>query len=458
MHDRAVRSEPGNTRAHAAVRRLVETLVRLFFPVLRLSAGERADGDGPILFVPNHNNGLLDPVVLRLATGRHVRFLAKSTLFENPLGKLAMDAFGAIPVYRSRDVSSGDVSSGDDGRVAGNERTFALCRAAIARSEPLALFPEGTSHSEPQLKPFKTGAARIALSAEAEHDFQLGLRVVPAAIVYGAKTIFRSSALIALGTPIVVRDYRDAYMQDAHEAARMLTAAMRVSLEAEALTADTRELLEGVAEVSAYAAGTAQQAHDVASRHAQAKAMLRAYATLSARDPAAAAEIVQEATTYVTTLRALGIADPWEMEVGRVHTGAALRELAMLTLLAPVALVGALLSWVPYRVTGVLAKRAEEDVQGTVKLVLGMLLLPAWWAFAALVAAFWSWWAGLAIWVLAAPTGYAALRFEERVYRARAALGYAWLRRDRPGVARDLVERRRALARRVEAALRAAGE
>ncbi len=445
--------ESGNTRAHAAVRRLVETLVRLFFPVLRLSAGERADGGGPILFVPNHNNGLLDPVVLRLATGRRVRFLAKSTLFDNPLGKLAMDAFGAIPVYRSRDASSGD-----DGRVAGNERTFALCRAAIARGEPLALFPEGTSHSEPQLKPFKTGAARIALSAEAEHDFQLGLRIVPAAIVYGAKTIFRSSALIALGAPIVVRDYRDAYMQDAHEAARLLTAAMRVSLEAEVLTADTRELLEGVAEVSAYAAGSAQQAHDVASRHAQAKAMLRAYTTLSAREPAAAAEIVQEATTYVTTLRGLGITDPWGVEVGRVHTGAALRELAMLTLLAPVALVGALLSWVPYRVTGVLAKRAEEDVQGTVKLVLGMLLLPAWWALAALAAAFWSGWAALAVVVLAAPTGYAALRFEERVHRARAALGYAWLRRDRPGVARDLVERRQALARRVEAALRAAGE
>jgi hypothetical protein len=52
------------------------------------------------------------------------------------------------------------------------------------------------------------------------------------------------------------------------------------------------------------------------------------------------------------------------------------------------------------------------------------------------------------------PTGYAALRFEERAQRARAALAYAWLRRGRPGVARELVARRRALATRVEAALR----
>lgn len=434
----------------ALIRGLVETLIRLFFPVLRVSHGERLQQPGPILIVPNHNNGLLDPMVVRLASGLPVRFLAKSSLFGNPLGRLAMTTFGAIPVYRAQESEGADRD-----RALGNERTFAACRAALGRGEPMALFPEGTSHSEPQLKPFKTGAARIALSTEAEHDFRLGLRVIPAALQFDAKTIFRSSALVSFGEPIEVARYAEAYAADPHEAARALTQAMREGLEAEALTADTRELLEGIARVSGYAAGSAREAADPAQRHERAKAMLRAYRRLAAQDPARLEALVAEARGYDDRLRELGVDDPWDVEVGRVTPGAVLRELIVLGVLAPIALVGALISWLPYRAVGVLAARAEEDVRGTVKLVAGLFLLPLWWLLvAALVGILIDGRVAALALLLAIPTGYAALRFEERWQRARAALAHAWLRRARAADAEELAERRRALATRVEAALR----
>lgn len=434
------------------LRWLIETLVRLFFPVLRMLGEERLVQPGPILIVPNHNNGLLDPMVVRLATGLPVRFLAKSTFFGNPLGRLAMETFGAIPVYRSRDASGTDQD-----RAAGNERTFASCRAALARGEPMALFPEGTSHSDPQLKPFKTGAARIALSAEAEHDFQLGLRVIPAALVYDAKTIFRSSALVSFGAPIEVARYAEAYAADAHEAARALTQAMREGLEAEALTADTHDLLDGIARVSGYASESAEGAQDPGKRHARAKAMLRTYRSLSASDPARLQELVAEARAYDDRLRELGVDDPWAVEVGHVGIGAALREILVLGLLAPLALAGVVLSWIPYRLIGVIAARAGEDVRGTIKLLVGLLVLPTWWVLAAIAGGWWRGWpVAVGLLVLGVPSGYAALRFDERFQRARAAMAHAWLRNARARDARDLVQRRRALATRVETALREA--
>src|SRR5262249_40272225 len=157
---------------------LGEALVRLYYPSRTVEGGERIPPDKPVVFVLNHPNGLLDPLLLRVATGRPARFLAKSGLFANPLGRLAMNAFGSIPIYRAHEAGAraADVSR--------NDESFARCRAALAAGEALALFPEGVSHSDPQLRPLKTGAARIALSAEAEGRGALGVTVVPVGLYY----------------------------------------------------------------------------------------------------------------------------------------------------------------------------------------------------------------------------------------------------------------------------------
>ena len=133
------------------LRWLFLALVRLFYPSIRVENADRVPVAGPMLIVGNHPNGLLDPVVMRLALGRPVSFLAKSTLFGNAIGRLAMSAFEAIPVFRSKEA---DTSK--------NEDTFFRCVTHLSAAGALALFPEGTSHSETRLLPLKTGAARIA--------------------------------------------------------------------------------------------------------------------------------------------------------------------------------------------------------------------------------------------------------------------------------------------------------
>ena len=108
----------------AVVRALGEALVRLYYPVRVVDDGRRIPTGTPVIFVLNHPNGLLDPLVLRVVTGRPSRFLAKSTLFGNPLGRLAMNAFGSIPVYRPGESSPA--------AVARNEESFIRCRAELA--------------------------------------------------------------------------------------------------------------------------------------------------------------------------------------------------------------------------------------------------------------------------------------------------------------------------------------
>jgi glycerol-3-phosphate O-acyltransferase / dihydroxyacetone phosphate acyltransferase len=441
-----------------AVRVLAESLVRLYYPDRVVENAERLPPGGPVIFVPNHPNGLLDPLVLRVAVGRPARFLAKSGLFGNPFGRLAMNAFGCVPVYRAHDAGAGDKERG-----AANEKTFAVCREALSRGEALALFPEGVSHSDPQLKPLKTGAARIALSAERAHQERtgevLGLLVVPVGLGFEAKAIFRSRVLVVVGRPIPVADRLDEYRRDERAAVERLTDDVRGALDEVVLQAESRDLLEGVARVASWTAEDADEAQDLGEQHRRARELLAAYQTLETRKPGAVEPIVSAARDYARVLRHLGVRDPWALELEPVRPLRALGALLRLLLAAPVAGIGALLGWIPYRLAGQVARRVtrEEDVLGTVKMLAGALFLFLFWAAeAALVG--WKFGAawGLLTFAGAIACGYVALRFEELFAEMKESWRYLWLRAAQPAQVLRLAERRRALAQEISRALRAA--
>jgi 1-acyl-sn-glycerol-3-phosphate acyltransferase len=439
----------------AIVRSLAESLVRLYYPERVIENAGLLPRVGPVIFVPNHPNGLLDPLVLRVAVGRPARFLAKSTLFGNPAGRLAMNAFGCVPVYRAQDGAG----AGSKERGAANEKTVAICRRLLSDGEALALFPEGVSHADPQLKPLKSGAARIALSAAREHQERTGqslaLAVVPVGLGYEARAIFRSRVLLVIGRPLLVAERLEEHRQDERAAVDRLTDDIRSALDEVVLQAETRDLLEGVARVAAWTASEAAQ--DLGQQHRRARELLGAYRTLNERAPETVEPIVSAARDYDRVLRHLGVRDPWALELEPVSPGRALGAVLRLLVAAPVALLGAILGWIPYRLAGQVAKRVtrEEDVLGTVKVLAGALFLFLYWAAEGLAVGL-TWgagWGALAF-VVALASGYVALRFEELFAEMKESVRHLWLRAARPGQVLKLAERRRALADEISRALR----
>src|SRR5216117_2731339 len=131
-------------------------ILRIFFRRVEIVGAEHVPDQGPLLLVLNHPNGLIDPAVLLCLAPRRVSLLAKAPLFRMPVIGWFCRAFEAIPVHRRQDAGS-DPSQ--------NRETFDATRAVLARGGAIAIFPEGTSHSDPKLRPLKTGAARIAFGA-----------------------------------------------------------------------------------------------------------------------------------------------------------------------------------------------------------------------------------------------------------------------------------------------------
>lgn len=427
-----------------AARAVCLGLVRLFYREIRVTGLDLLPTSGAVILVANHPNGLLDPVVLRLAVGRPVGFLAKSTLFGNPFGRLALNAFAGLPVFRPRDGA--DTSH--------NERTFALARQRLADDCWLALFPEGTSHSDPAMRPLKTGAARLALSYVEAHP-TAALHLVPCGLLYEAKETFRSRVAVQIGEPMAVASFATRHGV-AFDAARRLTEDLDRDLSQVVLQADDQTLLRGFVAVAGWVHQGA--ARDLAAQQALAQQLANAWRDLLEHDPSCAHALQAQAVAFAAELRAVGIDDPWQIDAVLPSPGAVARGTLVLLLLFPFAALGTLLGWPAYRAIrplSVAMAGTETDLVGTVKVLLGLVGLPAWWgAQAWLAAALWGWPAALGV-ALAGPlTGWMALRWSERWQRRRQVLRLAWLRGVRAEVAREVRRHRDELARAVMAVLR----
>jgi glycerol-3-phosphate O-acyltransferase/dihydroxyacetone phosphate acyltransferase len=427
---------------HPLLRAAWLALIRLYYREIAVSGAPPADG--PVILVANHPNGLLDPLVLCIGVGRPVAFLAKSTLFSNPIARQILGAFSAIPVYRAKEADT-----------AKNDATFIRARNLLGAKGWLALFPEGISHDEPELQPLKTGAARIALQSRAP-----GLRVVPVGMLYEDKEVFRTRVALTFGTPIEVTPL-PADVEPSPEAVRALTARISDGLSAVMLEADNREIWRGLVAVAAWT--SADGGRDMVALDLRARTLAAAYRALDEREPERIVAVVDATRHFVRLLDAVGVADPFALEARRAGLAPSpLLVLLPLLLLAPVALVGAVLAWVPYRLVKPLALRfsgGHADIVGTLKLMLGLLILTlTWMGWAIATAVAFGPLAGFGMLVAGPLSGLVALRWGERYDLRREVLRAHWLTLTRESIADAVAEQRRLLAERVEAALAVAVE
>ena len=116
-----------------------------------------------------------------------MKWLGKSSLFKIPVFGWLMRFAGDVPVTRGEKDSI--------------KNAMALCRDHLERGMPVMIFPEGTRSKEGELLPFKDGAFRLAIEAQAD--------VLPIAVA-GTKTALPkhswrfgfAKGLVMVGEPI----------------------------------------------------------------------------------------------------------------------------------------------------------------------------------------------------------------------------------------------------------------
>jgi 1-acyl-sn-glycerol-3-phosphate acyltransferase len=357
------------------VRSVARAVCRVFY---RVDCVGSPPPSGALMLLPNHPNALLDPAVIWATSGRDVRFLAKSTLFDGPLRPLVAGA-GAIPVYRKLDQGA-DVSK--------NAETFAAVDAALAAGDAVCIFPEGVSHSTGRLVPLRTGAARMALSAA-----RAGTRValVPVGLNFERKTAFRSRVTVVYGQPFWGEDLLPQSGDAEPETVRALTDRIAKHMRQLLIEADPKADAALVERVDRLYAAARGRAADPADRVARRRAIAAGMERLRRTAPERYEEILLRLRRYDQRLRRFGFRDrhlDWDVSSAEAARFA-VRESLMAIVLAPLALAAMAAFAVPYRLTGYTARwfTQEPDVAATAKVVGGFLVYSAWLTF--LAAAVW---------------------------------------------------------------------
>lgn len=151
---------------------------------VRVEGLDRVPKDRPVVISPVHRSNI-DTILMAFVSRRHMRYMAKDSLFRRRWSALLISALGGFPVHR-------------DGADRDALRT---CEAALRRGESVVVFPEGTRKRGPVVTNLYEGAAFVAL--------RCGVPIVPVgiggsegAMPRGAKFLRPVKIHIIVGEPI----------------------------------------------------------------------------------------------------------------------------------------------------------------------------------------------------------------------------------------------------------------
>ncbi len=354
--------------------------VGLFFRQIELVNSDKLPKEGGLIFVSNHPNALIDPMLLFIALPRRIAFLAKSTLFKMPVVGWLIRTVGALPLYRQQD-------KGED--VSKNAETFTLTRELLKSGGAIAIFPEGISHSESQLQPLKTGAARIALGAvsSGKNPSSLDLKIIPVGLFYTNKTTFRSEALLHFGEPIQVLPVElDENGQPPREAVKTLTAKIEKNLREVTLNAESESQIEVAKIAEEVITTTTLHEENLGERLEILQRFLDESKTESDE------KLEKRLAEYDQKLDRLGIESEF-LNLADLSKNFVLKKAIErswhLILLAPLAIFGIILHFPAYQfgklISSFQTKKGYFDMLSTVKLLSAMVLMPLSWILLAVV-------------------------------------------------------------------------
>lgn len=345
---------------YRVIRVTMKMAMAVFFQKIEIRHGENVPKRGPVVFLANHPNSIMDALLLGVVTNRKVNYLAHAGLFSGKFKSWFLHNSGVIPVYRRQDAPD---------KMAENVKAFEACYQALERGEAIGIFPEGTSDMSRKVKKVKTGAARIILESEKLNSYHLGVRALPVGLYFFSRSRFRSKVLINIGKPIDLKPFLQLNEEDSYDAVHALTNKIQESIEKLTVNVRHEELDSFVRDIEALYREELKQSSDVAKGNSSVTDFIVTQKIAECveyyyqHNPKRVSELRDSIRVYKRKLQRLQLNDQLLKDnpnFGQIlRTGATAFAAAMAGL--PVAIYGIVNNFVPYYIAEYFAKKFMND-------------------------------------------------------------------------------------------------
>ncbi len=171
----------------------------LFFTLKKIQVvgKENIPKKGAVIFIGNHQNALIDSLLIPITNHRNTYFLARASAFVNKFVEFLLFSVNMIPVYRIRDGIK---------TIKKNVATFEKCSEILKKEQTLVIFAEGKHHLKRKVLPLKKGFARIVLATLQKYP-ELPIQIIPVGINYNNPIKYPCSVSLLYGKPILANDF-----------------------------------------------------------------------------------------------------------------------------------------------------------------------------------------------------------------------------------------------------------
>jgi len=179
---------------YTSLRFLLKVALHLYYKRIVVEGLENIPKNQPLILVANHQNALIDPLLVATHISIRPYFLTRAAVFKNPIAAYLLNLIQMLPVYRVLDGFS---------TIPQNQRTFQKTNQVLQQNGSVLIFAEGNHSIVRNIRPLSKGFTRMAYGALAECP-ELNPIVIPIGIQYSAHKRSAGMVRITIGKPIPV--------------------------------------------------------------------------------------------------------------------------------------------------------------------------------------------------------------------------------------------------------------
>lgn len=371
-----------------------------YFNKINFQGKEHLKSEEPVIVVANHPSTFMDPIILGSIMNFQLYFIAAAEYMGKGLKfKLMKSLFHMIPVYRP---------GKHPGKTGKNSEMFENCFHHLSQKKSLLIFPEGVSITADHLHPLKTGVARIALGAIEKHK-ELKIKILPIGLNYSNPHKFRSDLFIKVAEPISVELFYQPHKtekENVNDLMKLIRERMEESLlHVEEL--ENSDFLKQVLILLRYF-NSADPETEI-EKFETIKEVNQLYNLLKKKSP----EEVEQLKNLTAELFINAEKNNIDLSLLHVKSELKLGQRVALMLGLPFFILGTMLNYIPYRLTGIIHDKLkpEQTFSGAISLAIGMMLFLLWYIGITVVACLLFSWCGLFIPIIAYSSGFFSLLY-----------------------------------------------